>query len=144
MKLLVTGAAGFIGSTYVRTVLAGRADGRVVLDKLTYAGRKENLQDVEHTFMQGAIEDPDAVAGAIDGVDAVVLVTEWPEFGALDLSEVARRMRGSVVVDGRNFFDPDAVRAAGLTYEGIGRPSAEAGAVEPAAVMDAGAHPGGR
>ena len=53
-------------------------------------------------------------------------------------------MRGSVVVDGRNFFDPDAVRAAGLTYEGLGRASADGTTVEPAAVMDAGAHPGGR
>ena len=72
MKLLVTGAAGFIGSTYVRTVLAERDDEVVVLDKLTYAGRRENLQDVEHTFVHGAIEDPRAVGEAIDGVDAVV------------------------------------------------------------------------
>ena len=43
-----------------------------MLDKLTYAGRRENLQDVEHTFVHGAIEDPEAVAQAMDGVDAVV------------------------------------------------------------------------
>jgi len=60
---------------------------------------------------------------AVDGADAVVLVTEWPEFGQLDLAEVGSRMRGRLVVDGRNFLDPDRVREAGLTYEGIGRPS---------------------
>jgi dTDP-glucose 4,6-dehydratase len=43
-----------------------------VLDKLTYAGRKENLEGVEHRFVHGAIEDPLAVADAIVGVDAVV------------------------------------------------------------------------
>jgi UDPglucose 6-dehydrogenase len=57
----------------------------------------------------------------VAGADAVVLVTEWPEFAALDLGEVAAAMRGNLLVDGRNFFDPDAVRAAGLTYEGVGR-----------------------
>jgi UDPglucose 6-dehydrogenase len=66
---------------------------------------------------------PDALS-AVDGADAVVLVTEWPEFGELDLVDVAARMRGSLLVDGRNFLDPDRVREAGLTYEGVGRPSA--------------------
>ena len=62
---------------------------------------------------------------AVDGADAVVLVTEWPEFGELDLGDVADRMRGRLLVDGRNFLDPERVREAGLTYEGIGRPSAD-------------------
>jgi UDPglucose 6-dehydrogenase len=60
-------------------------------------------------------------AGAIEGADAVVLVTEWPEFGELDFAEVAAAMRGTLVVDGRNYLDPEAVSAAGLNYEGIGR-----------------------
>lgn len=76
MKLLVTGAAGFIGSTYVRCHLAENADDEiVVLDKLTYAGRKENLEGADQdrlTFIEGDIADPAAVAGAIDGCDAVV------------------------------------------------------------------------
>ena len=60
---------------------------------------------------------------AIAGADAVVLVTEWPEFAELDWQRAAASMRGDVVVDGRNFLDPDAVRGAGLRYEGIGRRS---------------------
>jgi UDPglucose 6-dehydrogenase len=58
---------------------------------------------------------------AVEGADAVVLVTEWDEFVALDWSAVAERMAGSVVLDGRNALDAAAVGAAGLTYEGIGR-----------------------
>ena len=58
---------------------------------------------------------------AIEGADAVVLVTEWPEFAELDLAAVAAAMKGNVLVDGRNLFDPSAVRDAGLVYEGIGR-----------------------
>jgi UDPglucose 6-dehydrogenase len=69
---------------------------------------------------------------AVDGADAVVLVTEWPEFGELDLEAVAERMHGRLVVDGRNFLDPHRVAAAGLTYEAIGRPSVTAAAPEPA------------
>ena len=59
---------------------------------------------------------------AVDGADAVVLVTEWPEFAELDWAgEVKRRMREPLVVDGRNFLDRDALVEAGFTYEGIGR-----------------------
>ena len=75
MKLLVTGAAGFIGSTYVRVVLEARPDDQVVvLDKLTYAGRRENLAEVEDriVFIEGAIEDPRTAREAMEGCDAVV------------------------------------------------------------------------
>jgi len=75
VKLLVAGGAGFIGSTYVREVLAARpAHEVVVLDKLTYAGRRENLAEVEDRidFRVGAIEDRDAVHEAMEGCDAVV------------------------------------------------------------------------
>jgi dTDP-glucose 4,6-dehydratase len=75
VRLLVTGAAGFIGSTYLRVALDTRPeDDLVVLDKLTYAGRRENLTDVEGRirFVEGAIEDPDIVRQAMEGCDAVV------------------------------------------------------------------------
>jgi dTDP-glucose 4,6-dehydratase len=72
MKLLVCGGAGFIGSHFTRIRARDFGDDVVVLDKLTYAGRRENLQDVPHTFVHGAIEDPEAVAQALDGVEAVV------------------------------------------------------------------------
>jgi dTDP-glucose 4,6-dehydratase len=74
MRLLVSGGAGFIGSNFVRLRVREHGDEVVVLDKLTYAGRRENLQDVpEAELVVGAIEDPDAVAKAIGkGVDAIV------------------------------------------------------------------------
>ena len=59
---------------------------------------------------------------ALDGADAAVLVTEWPEFLELDWAgDVKERMATPLVVDGRNFLDRDGLRAAGFTYEGIGR-----------------------
>jgi UDPglucose 6-dehydrogenase len=70
----------------------------------------------------GGVEFAGSALEAVDGADAVVLVTEWEEFSQLDWAEVARRMRGEVLVDGRNFLDPAAVADAGLIYEGVGRP----------------------
>jgi len=60
------------------------------------------------------------VQEVIADADAVVLVTEWPEFLALDWSAVAAAMSGTVVIDGRNALDAAVVGAAGLDYEGIG------------------------
>src|SRR4051812_4113721 len=67
MRVLVTGAAGFIGSTYVR--LIGDEHDVVVLDKLTYAGRRENLPEGTK-LIEGAIEDPPVVREAMQGVEA--------------------------------------------------------------------------
>ncbi|HVF78015.1 MAG TPA: nucleotide sugar dehydrogenase [Solirubrobacteraceae bacterium] len=71
-------------------------------------------------LIQGVYFASDAL-DAVDGADAVVLVTEWDEFVALDWDVVAARMSGTLVLDGRNALDREAVAAAGLTYEGIGR-----------------------
>jgi dTDP-glucose 4,6-dehydratase len=79
MRLLVTGAAGFIGSNFVRMIASGKIEGisRVaVLDKLTYAGVKENLLPAEsmtnYSFFAGDICDPSLVASMLEDVDAVI------------------------------------------------------------------------
>lgn len=59
---------------------------------------------------------------AAQGADALVLVTEWDEFRGVDLAEIAKAMKGTLLFDGRNVYDPQEVRAAGLTYRGIGSP----------------------
>ena len=53
--------------------------------------------------------------------DAAVLVTEWPEFAELDWAAAAGRMARALLIDGRNFLDPNLLRSAGFEYEGIGR-----------------------
>jgi dTDP-glucose 4,6-dehydratase len=74
MRILVCGGAGFIGSHFVRQRLREHRDEVVVLDKLTYAGRKENLEDLQDesgfTFIEGAIEDAEAVQQAIEWAPA--------------------------------------------------------------------------
>jgi dTDP-glucose 4,6-dehydratase len=76
MRLLVTGAAGFIGSNFARHVLDSSDDSVTAFDALTYAGNRENLRDLEATgrfrFVHGDITDLAAVAEALAGHDAVV------------------------------------------------------------------------
>ena len=75
MKLLVTGGAGFIGSAFVRHRLESTTEPVRVLDKLTYAGRRENLDGLPSDrleFVEGDIADAEAVANAVAGCDAVV------------------------------------------------------------------------
>jgi UDPglucose 6-dehydrogenase len=100
-------------------VLASRLEGEgasvVAFDPVAQKPAGDLLPSVE---MAGSALD------ALDGADAAVLVTEWPEFAELDWNDVAKRMGNPLLVDGRNFLDPEAVRSAGIVYEAIGRPSA--------------------
>ena len=77
VEVLVTGGAGFIGSNFVRFALAAHEDWRVTtLDKLTYAGRLENLQavvdDPRHTFVRGDVTDPSVAAPLVERAEIVV------------------------------------------------------------------------
>jgi UDPglucose 6-dehydrogenase len=97
-------------------VLASRLKGEGAsvraYDPIAEEPARELLPDVE--FRASA-------ADAFEGADAAVLVTEWPEFADIDWAAARDTMATPLVVDGRNFLDPTAVRAAGLVYEGIGR-----------------------
>jgi UDPglucose 6-dehydrogenase len=71
--------------------------------------------------MLGGAEFRDSALEALDGADAAILVTEWPEFAELDWAVAAERMNRPLLIDGRNFLDPTQLRGAGFEYEGIGR-----------------------
>jgi UDPglucose 6-dehydrogenase len=62
-----------------------------------------------------------SVLSALEGADAAILVTEWPEFAELDWEALRGTMATPLMVDGRNFLDPARLRNAGFAYEGIGR-----------------------
>jgi UDPglucose 6-dehydrogenase len=79
------------------------------------------IAEEEARKLMVGVEFSDSSLGAVDGADAAIIVTEWPEFRDLEWSKVAERMNGRLVIDGRNYIDRDIVTAAGLTYEGIGR-----------------------
>ncbi|MDX1448023.1 MAG: UDP-glucose/GDP-mannose dehydrogenase family protein, partial [Acidimicrobiia bacterium] len=78
------------------------------------------------TDPEASIDDVPQLDDPVDcatGADIVVVATEWPEFRRVDFEQVSRAMRGDLIYDVRNLLDPDAVRAAGLRYEGLGRPN---------------------
>jgi len=99
-------------------VLAARLQGEgaevVAYDPVASEAARGLLEGVE--LRGSALE-------ALDGADAAVLVTEWGEFAELDWAEAAGRMARPLLVDGRNFLDPEGMRSAGFEYEGIGRQS---------------------
>ncbi len=104
------------------------ASSLVLSARLQAAGARVRAYDpvAEHEarkLIRGIVFGSSA-AEVVQGADAVVLVTEWPEFAELDFGELAAEMRGRLVVDGRNFLDPEAIVAAGLDYEGVGRAAA--------------------
>jgi UDPglucose 6-dehydrogenase len=97
-------------------VLSARLQG----DGATVSAYDPVAEEEARKMMRG-VQFADSALDAVEGADACILVTEWPEFAELDWVEVKRRMAGDVFIDGRNFADRDQVTAAGLVYEGIGR-----------------------
>ncbi|MCH7900223.1 MAG: UDP-glucose/GDP-mannose dehydrogenase family protein [Acidobacteria bacterium] len=88
---------------------------------------EEDGADVVAYDPEGTTDQVTMVAGPIEATrdaDVLFVATEWPEFLTVDMTEVAEAMKGYRVVDSRNLLDPTAVRAAGLDYWGLGRPSA--------------------
>ena len=94
--------------------------GRLQADGARVRAYDPVAEEAARGLMSG-VDFSDSALQAIEGADAVVLVTEWPEFAELDWADVASRMRGDLVIDGRNALRGEGVRAAGLAYEGIGR-----------------------
>jgi UDPglucose 6-dehydrogenase len=73
-----------------------------------------------HPALDGVVMEA-SLLDAVRDADAAIIVTEWPELEGLASGEVREAMRTPLIVDGRNLLDPDAARAAGFEYEGIGR-----------------------
>ena len=83
----------------------------------TTTGRLSRIQD---SFLEG-INVQQSVDEAMREGDVLVILTEWPEFRSLDFEQVKELLSGSAIVDTRNLLDPQSVRAAGLSYDGVGR-----------------------
>jgi len=72
-------------------------------------------------LLDGEVELVDDMYAVAAEADALILATEWNEFRTLDFARCAKLMRGLVILDGRNIFDPEGVRASGFRYLGVGR-----------------------
>jgi UDPglucose 6-dehydrogenase len=99
------------------------APSRVIAYRLLSEGAEVRGWDpVAHPDDLQGIDLCDSVLDAVQGADAAVIVTEWPELASLASPEVHAVMAHPLIIDGRNLLDPAAAAAAGFAYEGIGRP----------------------
>ena len=99
----------------------------VVIDRLLAAGATVTAYDPEsiheaRRILGDRVKFADRALDAVDGADAVLLVTEWNEFRSPDFDEVKRRMKSPILFDGRNIWSPKDLRALGFEYRCIGRP----------------------
>ncbi len=78
------------------------------------------LSQIQQSFRSG-ISVQESIDEAMSEGDVLVILTEWPEFMSLDLERAKVLLSGSAIVDTRNLLNPQTVRAAGLTYDGVGR-----------------------
>jgi UDPglucose 6-dehydrogenase len=104
------------------------APSRTLLEQLWAAGAVVRAYDPEATGETGRLYGQradlvlcDQQYAALDGADALVIVTEWKAFRSPDFERIKATLKHAVVFDGRNIFEPKAVEAAGLAYYGIGR-----------------------
>jgi UDPglucose 6-dehydrogenase len=112
------------------------APSRVIAYRLLSEGATVRAWDpIAHPSDLQGIELADSILDAVRDADAAVIVTEWPELATLASPEVREAMARPVIIDGRNLLEPKAVRAAGFTYEGIGRPR-HASPAEPQPALD--------
>jgi len=100
-----------------------------IIDALTRAGARVRAYDPAamdnaRRLLDGSdgVEFAASARAAAEGADALAVVTEWLEFRSPDFDWLARTLAARAIFDGRNLYDPATVRAAGLTYFGIGRP----------------------
>jgi UDPglucose 6-dehydrogenase len=88
------------------------------------------MQEAQRAFAgQGGLSYTDTAMGALEGADALVIVTEWREFRSPDFEGIKSRLRHAVVFDGRNMYDPRLPESFGLEYHAIGRATAAIQAV---------------
>jgi UDPglucose 6-dehydrogenase len=97
----------------------------VIIDKLIEAGATVSVYDPEamkeaKRRIGDKVRYAENALAALDGADALVLVTEWAEFRHVDPEDIKSRLKSPVLFDGRNIFDPQRLRAAGFKYFGIG------------------------
>jgi len=107
------------------------ASSLVLASRLLAEGAEVRAWDpvADATSVLSGVTFSDTVLDAVQGADAAVIVTEWPELRELAQPEIRDAMRRAIIVDGRNLLDPGLARAAGFVYEGIGRTGSELGAL---------------
>lgn len=127
LKILKGKTVGLLGLTFKPDTDDLRdAPALILIEQLNRLGAKVKAYDpiISQTGMRhglsGVLVETDTERLA-DGCDALVLVTEWQQFSTLDYGKMAKLMNHAVIIDGRNFLDPQTLIRAGFQYVGVGR-----------------------
>ncbi len=128
LKVLRGATVGVLGVSFKRNTDDIRdAPAVTVIERLRSQGCNVRVHDpvalpnLRHTRPELEVEYCDDPLCLAIGCDGLVLLTDWPEYQGLPLAELRARMRGDVLVDARNLLRPEAARAAGFSYVGVGR-----------------------
>lgn len=105
----------------IRQLLAAQCRVRAYDPVATDEARRMLCMQYDDGVSEDALQFMASPSAAVQGADALVVITEWQEFRSPDFAELAASLRRKVIFDGRNLYDPPAVQAAGLEYHGIGR-----------------------
>ncbi len=98
-----------------------------IIDELLRLGARVQVYDpiamnnLKRQYPELEVEYRETAEDALDGADALILATEWPEFRDIPLSRIEAHLGRGVIIDGRNLWDPEEARRAGLKYRAIGR-----------------------
>jgi UDPglucose 6-dehydrogenase len=126
LKILKGKTIGLLGLTFKPDTDDLRdAPALELIESLNRLGAKVKAYDpiVHHSTELSNVQLTETPEQLATGCDALVLVTDWKEFQTLDYADLAQRMSISLMIDGRNFLDPEVLTAAGFAYVGIGRPN---------------------
>ena len=107
-----------------KQVIVDLAWGVGIVRRLTNGGNRQRYVGIQTLAKGGArvtVFPAELKGGAAEGADAVAIVTEWDAFRALDLTRVKELANAPVMVDLRNVYKPDDMRAAGFEYTSVGR-----------------------
>jgi len=106
------------------------APSRVVINGLLARGASVSVYDPvamdegKRIFAgQAGVRFASSTVAALDGADALIIVTEWKEFRSPDFEDMKKRLKAPVIFDGRNLYDPAMMRELGMEYFSVGRPS---------------------
>ena len=114
------------------------APSRVIMESLWEAGASvraydpEAMEEAARIYPdQEGLELCETAYGALEGCDALIIITEWQEFRSLDFDDLKEALTEPLIFDGRNLFDPALLQTMGITYYGIGRDNANNDAATP-------------
>ena len=126
-NILVVGGAGFVGSNLIKRILNSSASTSItIIDKILDSGGivsaydPKAMTEIKKIFGK-KIQYGKEMYQICKGADALILITEWPEFREPDFNKMKKLLKNPIIFDGRNIYNPSLLKKKGFSYFGIGK-----------------------